>query len=146
MTMTTLENLPENNFIDLPRVLLVEDYPANILVATTFLEQFGYSYDVASDGYKAIEKVKSGNYMAVLMDVQMYGMDGFEATRFIREYERSTGRSPVTIIGMTAHALAGDRKRCIEAGMDDYIAKPFSPDLLESKLAAVKEHCVSCPE
>lgn len=118
-----------------PRVLLVEDYPANILVATTFLEAFGYAVDVAHDGREACEMVQANTYAAVLMDLQMQGMNGFDATRTIRERERAQGDDPLPIIGMTAHALAGDRERCIEAGMDDYIAKPFNPDELEHKLA-----------
>ncbi len=123
-----------------PKVLLVEDYPANILVATAFLGSFGYDYDVANNGLEAIEFVKAGHhYVAILMDVQMHGLNGFEATQFIREYETQTGKPPAIIIGMTAHALAGDRARCIAAGMNDYIAKPFNPDELEDKLANARD-------
>jgi len=118
-----------------PRVLLVEDYPANVMVATTFLEEFGYTVDVASNGAEACEAAKRGEYVAALMDVQMHGMNGFEATAAIRSYEKEHGRARLPIIGMTAHALAGDRERCLASGMDDYIAKPFNPDELEQKLA-----------
>lgn len=118
------------------RVLLVEDYPANILVATTFLEQFGYSYDLAKDGIEAVQKAQSGDYIAILMDVQMYGMNGFEATRKIREYEKQNGKPHILIIGMTAHAMAGDRERCLACGMDDYVSKPFNHEELKSKLAS----------
>ncbi len=114
-------------------ILLVEDNPANILVARTFLEQFGYRCKVASNGMEAVEKIRNERFAAVLMDVQMHGMNGLEATRKIREYERQSG-SHVPIIGMTAHVMAGDRERCLKAGMDDYISKPFSPDELQSKL------------
>ncbi len=117
-----------------PHVLLVEDYAANVLVATTFLEGFGYQCDVASNGIEAIEMARTGNYFAILMDVQMHGMNGFEATSLIREYEKQQGLTPIPIIGMTAHALAGDRERCLSAGMSDYIAKPFNPDELKEKL------------
>ncbi len=120
-----------------PLVLLVEDYPANILVATSFLENFGYRHDVATNGIAAIEKVKGNDYYAVLMDVQMHGINGFETTRLIREYEKQYAKVPLTIIGMTAHALAGDRERCLDAGMDDYISKPFNPDELKRKLQAL---------
>ena len=122
-----------------PRVLLVEDYAANILVATTFLEHFGYAYDLAKDGREAVEKAKTGNYVAALMDVQMYGMNGFEATRLIREHEKQTGKPRMLIIGMTAHALAGDRERCLSTGMDDYISKPFNHETLSKKLALARE-------
>ena len=124
---------------DQPRVLLVEDYAANILVATTFLQHYGYDYDLANDGREAVEKVKTGHYAAVLMDVQMHGMNGFEATRLIREHEKQTGKRPTLIIGMTAHALAGDRERCLSIGMDDYISKPFDHEILSKKLASARQ-------
>ncbi len=119
-------------------ILLVEDYPANILVATTFLEQFGYSYEVAHNGLEAVEKIKNGarDYAAILMDVQMPGMNGYETTRAIRSHEQQRGRL-TPIMGMTAHALSGDRERCLGAGMNDYISKPFNPDELKQKIAAL---------
>jgi PAS domain S-box-containing protein len=120
-----------------PRVLLVEDYPANVMVATIYLEEFGYAYDVASNGVEGVEKAKKGNYFAILMDVQMHQMNGFTATKTIRDYEQEEGKAPVHIIGMTAHALAGDKERCIAAGMNDYITKPFNPKKLQEKLAAL---------
>lgn len=116
------------------RILLVEDYAPNVLVATTFLEQFGYSVDVASDGTEALEKAKLNDYAAVLMDVQMPGMNGFEATQLIRQYEVSSNQKRLYIIGMTAHALSGDRERCVAAGMDEYISKPFQPEQLKMLL------------
>lgn len=118
-----------------PCILIVEDYSPNVMVASGFLEEFGYSFDVASNGVEAIEKINARNYAAVLMDVQMHGMNGLETTRLIREQERqadSTVRLP--IIGMTAHVLSGDRERCLGVGMDDYLSKPFNPDELKSKL------------
>ncbi len=118
-----------------PLVLLVEDYAPNVLVATTFLEQFGYAYDTASNGMEAVEKVKSGApYVSVLMDVQMHGMNGLEATQLIREYETTHALPRLPIIGMTAHALAGDKEMCVAAGMDDYLPKPFNPNELLRKL------------
>ncbi len=83
---------------------------------------------------EAFEKVKETPYAAVLMDVQMHGMNGLDATRAIRQWEAQTGTAPRRIVGMTAHALAGDRERCLGVGMDDYIAKPFHPDDLRRKL------------
>jgi PAS domain S-box-containing protein len=116
------------------KILLVEDYAANVLVATTFLEQFGYECEVASNGLEAIEKIKRGGIDLVLMDVQMHGINGLEATTFIREYEHENKLPHIWIIGMTAHALSGDRERCIAAGMDDYVPKPFNPDELRNKI------------
>ncbi|MBW8734494.1 MAG: response regulator [Asticcacaulis sp.] len=114
--------------------LLVEDHDPNVLVATSFLDSFGFDTDVAGNGLEAFEKAKAKAYDVVLMDVQMPGMNGFDATQLIRQYERHQGRTPMRIIGMTAHAMAGDRERCLAAGMDDYIAKPFEPKALEALL------------
>lgn len=117
-----------------PTVLLVEDYAPNVMVATTYLELFGYDWDVASDGFEAIDKCKSGDYVAVLMDVQMAGLDGLNATQMIRAYESANGKRHLPIIGVTAHALAGDRERCLAAGMDGYASKPFNPDDLKAMI------------
>ncbi len=119
---------------DRPVILLVEDHGANILVATTFLEHFGYAYELAGNGQAALDKIVERDYAAILMDVQMPGMNGLEATRLIRERERKAGRKPVPIIGMTANALMGDKDQCLAAGMNDYIAKPFDPDDLKIKI------------
>ena len=116
------------------KVLLVEDHPANVLVATSFLEHFGFDFDVATNGKEALKKLETNSYLVALMDVQMQGLNGFETTRLIREHELRTGQSPTHIIGMTAHAMAGDREKCLESGMNDYISKPFNPDMLEKKL------------
>ena len=109
----------------------------NVMVATIFLEQFGYSCDVASNGLEALEMVKSEDYILALMDVQMHGMNGLEATQHIRAYERASGKPHMPIIGMTAHAMSGDRERCLAAGMDDYISKPFNPDELQEKIKSL---------
>lgn len=119
------------------RVLLVEDYEPNVLVAGVLLEEFGYSYDVASNGEQALEKVEAANYDAILMDVQMPRMNGLEATRQIRHIEQTHSRKRHPIIGMTAHAFSGDRAKCLDAGMDDYICKPFSSAELRAKLQAL---------
>jgi signal transduction histidine kinase/CheY-like chemotaxis protein len=117
------------------RVLLVEDYAPNAMVARAFLDQFGYSHDLAENGYQAIEKAGQNKYDIILMDVQMSGMDGYQATRAIRQIEESGGKPHTRIVGMTAYAMPGDREKCLEAGMDDYIAKPFKPDELREKLS-----------
>jgi PAS domain S-box-containing protein len=120
----------------LPRILLVEDYAPNVMVATAFLEEFGYRCEVAHNGLEALEKIKKVSFATVLMDVQMHGMNGLEATRLIREQEKQQGQGHhLPIIGMTAHALSGDRERCLGVGMDDYIAKPFNPEELRQKIA-----------
>lgn len=117
-----------------PKVLIVEDYKPNILVATSYLEEFGYVWDIAMSGLEALDKTGMQKYSAILMDVQMQGMNGFQATSAIRENEKKTGLQRTPIIGMTAHALAGDKEKCLESGMDDYLSKPFNPDALREKL------------
>jgi signal transduction histidine kinase len=118
-----------------PCILIVEDYTPNVMVASGFLEEFGYTHDVASNGIEALDKINARQYAAVLMDVQMHGMNGLEATRLVREQERQSGSTVrLPIIGMTAHVLSGDRERCLGAGMDDYLSKPFNPDELKAKL------------
>ena len=120
---------------DKPHILLVEDYQANILVATALLQEFGYGYTVAHDGQEALNLMRGRRFDLILMDVQMPGIDGFETTHLIREQEKIQSPSPhIPIIGMTAHALSGDRERCLKAGMDDYIPKPFHPDEFLAKL------------
>jgi two-component system sensor histidine kinase/response regulator len=111
------------------RLLLAEDNPINQKLAVVLLQKAGYSVDAVETGGQAFEKAKSGQYNSVLMDVQMPEMDGFEATQKIREWEKDKGLH-VPIIAMTAHAMQGDRERCLEAGMDDYISKPLEPKVL----------------
>lgn len=118
-------------------ILLVEDYPANVMVATLMLEELGFTVDVASCGEEAVQKISDASkpYATILMDVQMQDMDGYETTRRIRMLEAEKSMRH-TIIGVTAHALAGDRERCIDAGMDDYMSKPIHPEILAQKLCA----------
>jgi signal transduction histidine kinase/ActR/RegA family two-component response regulator len=115
-------------------VLLVEDNDANVLVARTLLEMAGYHVQVADNGEKAVRMTNDRDYLAILMDLQMPVMDGYEATRAIRRSESLRKRKTTPIIGMTAHALSGTRDRCLAAGMNDYISKPFKPAELEQKL------------
>lgn len=142
LKLHTLYELPEGHFKSevvpahdkVLRVLLVEDYIANILVATTILESFGYECDVAQSGREALSKLDYESFDIILMDVQMQGMDGFETTRLIRQKEANDNLSAVPIIAMTAHALLGDKEKCLRAGMNDYISKPFNPKELKEKI------------
>lgn len=117
--------------MDKKRILLAEDYEGNIVVALTLLQGMGYEVIVVKNGKDAIHKLESEPFDLVLMDVQMPIMDGLMATKIIREKQAAKAIPEVPIIGMTAHALAGDKQRCLNAGMMDYISKPFDPDHLE---------------
>lgn len=107
------------------RVLLVEDYSGNIVLVGYLLEELGIPYDVATTGMMALSLWRNHPYDLILMDIQMPEMDGYEATRFIRHEEQQQGRAYTPIIGMTAHALMGDKDQCIHAGMDAYLSKPI---------------------
>ena len=115
------------------RILLAEDNPINQKLAVVLLQKAGYSVDAVGNGAEALEKVQENQYSVILMDVQMPELDGLEATHQIREWEKSRGRH-IPIIAMTAHAMQGDRERCLEAGMDDYVSKPLEPKVLFSAL------------
>jgi signal transduction histidine kinase/ActR/RegA family two-component response regulator len=113
------------------RVLLAEDNAVNQKVASRVLEKHGHHVTVASNGREALAALDRAHFDVVLMDVQMPEMDGFETTAVIRDRERISG-SHLPIIAMTAHAMQGDRERCIAAGMDNYISKPLNaPELIE---------------
>ena len=107
------------------RVLVVEDQEVNQMLAVELLERWGFRADVVDNGLEALAAMGRTEYGLVLMDCQMPGMDGFEATQAIRRAEPAGRRVP--IIAMTANAMVGDRERCLEAGMDDYISKPIDP-------------------
>ncbi|MCB2224823.1 MAG: response regulator [Actinobacteria bacterium] len=110
------------------RVLLADDSPTNRLVASRVLEKRGHDVAEVGDGAEALAALDAARYDVVLMDVQMPGMDGLEATRQIRDRERRAGAGHVPVIALTAHAMEADRQRCLAAGMDGYLAKPFSSE------------------
>ncbi len=117
------------------RVLLVEDYPINRVLATRFLEALGLSVDCAEDGVVAVQKVEAGQYDVVLMDCQMPNLDGYGATARIREIEAERGLPRIPIVAMTANAMEGDREKCLDAGMDGYLSKPIDRARLAGALA-----------
>ena len=115
-------------------MLIAEDNDMNVVVASSFLKQWGVEFDVAKNGIEAVQLYKENKYDVVLMDLQMPEMDGFEATNEIRHYEKSTEvRTP--IIALTASALSESRERVASSGMDGFVTKPFKPELLLEKLA-----------
>jgi CheY-like chemotaxis protein len=130
--------------VEIRRVLLAEDNLVNQKIAKHLLERLGCQVDVAIDGIQAAEYCAQKHYHAVFMDCQMPNMDGYSATALIRRQQQDTYRIP--IIALTAHAMAGDRERCLAAGMDDYLTKP----LQATELARVVEEwlptvCLNVP-
>jgi CheY-like chemotaxis protein len=119
-------------------ILVAEDNEVNQLVFSQILDDLKLSYRIAANGRTALELYRALTPRLILMDVSMPEMNGFEATAAIRREEQgSIVRTP--IIGITAHALKGDREKCLDAGMDDYLSKPISPDRLAQKIAAWTE-------
>ncbi|HEU5048489.1 MAG TPA: ATP-binding protein [Rickettsiales bacterium] len=118
-------------------ILLVEDNEANILVAETILNNLGHKCEIANSGYEALQRLEKEHFDLVLMDVQMQELDGLETTKIIRRKEAREKRNPVYIIAMTAHTLVGDREKCLAAGMNDYLPKPFNIEILQSKLLTI---------
>ncbi len=118
------------------RILLAEDSVVNQKLAVALLEKRGHAVTVAATGEKALGALATGTFDVVLMDVEMPEMDGLTTTRAIRTREKQTGNH-MPIVAMTAHAMKGDRERCLEAGMDAYVAKPVHAKELFATLAAV---------
>ncbi len=118
------------------QILLAEDNPVNQKLAEGVLLKHGHHLTIVSNGKQAIDALSQGEFDLILMDVQMPEMDGFQATQAIRELEQDTGEH-IPIIAMTAHAMKGDRQRCLDAGMDEYLSKPIRIRQLLQKLSAV---------
>ena len=116
------------------RVLVVEDNPVNLRVARKLLQRLGLESEAATDGQEALKALDGGGYDLVLMDCQMPVMDGYQATRSVRQSEAQRGLARLPIIAMTANAMAGDRQKCLDAGMDDYLSKPILTDILKKTL------------
>jgi CheY-like chemotaxis protein len=116
------------------RVLLAEDNAVNQMLAVRLLEKRGHRVTVAGNGRQALEALAKESFDLVFMDVQMPEMDGMEATQAIREKEKNSGLHQ-PIIALTAHAMKGDREKCLAAGMDGYLTKPIRPQQLDEVLA-----------
>lgn len=127
------------------KVLLAEDGLVNQRVAVGFLKKWGHQVEIAANGREAIEALQRDRFDLVLMDVQMPEMNGFEATQVIRQREADSPHHQM-IVAMTAEAMKGDRERCLAAGMDDYIAKPFNPEELQRVLEQAPAEVLNCHE
>ncbi len=117
-----------------PMILVAEDNPVNQIVMEQMLTGEGHEFILAENGQQAVEMLKAYRPALVLMDISMPIMNGIDATHEIRGYERACGMSHTPIIGVTAHAQSGDSKRCLEAGMDDYLSKPINPSALHEMI------------
>ncbi len=117
------------------KALVADDYIINQELTREMLELMGCDVDVAEDGKTALDKYNDNNYDVIIMDVQMPEMDGYDATKNIREIENTSGKKRTVIIAITANAMSGDREKCLAAGMDDYISKPIKGEILQQKLA-----------
>lgn len=127
-------------------ILLAEDNDVNQKVAVRILEKFNHNVTVVENGLQAVKEVKHHRYDVVLMDVQMPVMGGFEATGNIRQYEKMNGLPRTPIIALTAHAMLGDRDKCIQAGMDDYLSKPLdSSRMMQTILKCSAMNLASLP-
>ena len=118
------------------RILFVDDSRVNQYVGKEILEKLGLDFVITQNGQEALDKVKNDSFDLILMDCQMPVMDGFEATRQIRNYEKSHAKKPISIIALTANAMEGDREKCIASGMDDYLTKPYTAQVLHNMLSA----------
>ena len=132
---TSDKNLPHEDInLSFKKILLVEDNRINQIVATKILDKLKLEADIAENGIKALEKLNSASYDLILMDCQMPEMDGYETTKAIRNGKAGEEHQSIVIIAMTANAMKGDKEKCLNAGMDDYLAKPIEVNKLHNKL------------
>ena len=124
-------------------ILVVEDNPVNIMVASELLESYGCRITPAGNGLEALVMFNKSDFDLILMDCQMPEMDGFEATKNIREIEHEHSMTSTPVVAFTANAMQGDKEKCISAGMDDYISKPINQNELEKTLAKWLPHKLS---
>ncbi|MCA9795582.1 MAG: response regulator, partial [Candidatus Eremiobacteraeota bacterium] len=129
---------PEAEKQDSLKILLAEDHEINQTVALAVLGRLGHEVTLAQDGLEALEHFRNGKFDVILMDVQMPNMDGLQATAAIRELEEGESRSRTPIVAMTAHAVAGYRQRCLDAGMDNYVTKPINRQEIISVLGQLQ--------
>jgi two-component system sensor histidine kinase/response regulator len=125
------DEIPLNDNV---RILLAEDNSINQLVAIKILNRLGYTAETVSNGLEAVKSAEAKDYDLILMDCQMPELDGYAATEMLRKHEETSGRHTL-VIAMTAHALKGDREKCLSAGMDDYLTKPIDMKALDQMLA-----------
>jgi CheY-like chemotaxis protein len=120
-------------------VLVVEDHVVNQQLALLLLKSWGHRVVLAGNGQEALDQLERRSFDVIFMDMQMPVMDGLEATRQIRERERSRGQSYTPIIAMTANAMAEDQAACLDAGMDEFISKPFKAQAVQEKLSMLSQ-------
>ncbi len=128
--MATEEELKKRNL----KILIVDDSQDNSNLLGFYLRKYSSAVEIALNGQEAFEKIKVNTYDIILMDIQMPEMDGYTATKLIRKWEEENKRSPLFIVACTAHALDDDKFKSLNAGCDDYLAKPISKSNLINKL------------
>ena len=117
------------------KILVVENDKANQMVTSYWLEEFGYNFEIAENGEEAVKKFQTGQFSIILMDIEMGIMNGYEATKSIREIEKRNKLKSSIIIAFTANGLIGDREKCVNSGMDDYFSKPVNYPILNDWLS-----------
>jgi two-component system sensor histidine kinase/response regulator len=117
------------------RILVVDDNKTNQLLDRQVLDRLGYHVDIANNGDEALDACRKDTFDAILMDVQMPGLDGYQTTAMLRQLEVLRGGLRTPVIGLSARAVRGDREAALAAGMDDYLTKPINVELLKDALA-----------
>jgi len=123
------------------QILIAEDNDVNRILIRKIFEKLNLPYDVAVNGFQAVEAFENHYYDLVFMDIEMPGMDGFEATKKIREKYKNLGKQPY-IVALTANSLSGERQRCIDHGMNEYLPKPFSSADVQRMVDKAGEHSI----